>query len=568
MFHTAKPFWIWRSRLPPIILPPQRYASLTGSIHRGALKARNRSERIGSYEKKTQRSDEPKSSGRSDRSERIGSYEKRNRRIDEPRRAPRPDRGERPSRDQAFRQTSDRSRSIREQHHDGRKKFSDTVAYGRPGRPDRSERLSSDQPFRHPKTTSRHARDQYRDDRTQSEDTLAHERPSRLDHGERRSPSQPFRHPTSSSRHTGDQQPENRRRFEDRERTGGVVDHEPSSHDKERVPRPTSIPLSIPRTSAASEFVYGFSAVKAALQAKRRRLYKLYVSEVSDEVVPREGRDDLLRTARETHVRVQTMREDGIRLLDKMSQGRPHNGYILEASEMPIWPVEALDQIPTVGEPFWFTPGHQSAEEIAITGTIPKLPGNAHRYPLVLLLDNILDPGNLGAIIRSAAFFGVDAVALVDHNLAPLSPVSLKASSGAAEFMPFLKVKRDIEFIKKSKQNGWHVVAAVPPGSRSSRRSASVESMERAAGLLAEGPCILLIGGEGTGLRPRLQKSADSVMGIQAAPSVKAEMGLDSLNASVAAALMIQNLVQKHNTRGKPSPVNGPATPEAAERVF
>lgn len=74
-----------------------------------------------------------------------------------------------------------------------------------------------------------------------------------------------------------------------------------------------------------------------------------------------------------------------------------------------------------------------------------------------------LDPGNLGAIIRSGYFLGVDALALVSQTCAPLSNVALKASAGAAEAMPILSVDDAVEFLRKSKGNGWQVYAGVAP---------------------------------------------------------------------------------------------------------
>ena len=425
MLKTIRGTWKRTTRwLPPGNCPPRRHASLTGAIHRGAFKARDRSERIGRHARGGQ-----------------AAHEQGHQRRD-----------------------AENSKS--------------------------RDRAPSGQLYPH------------RNDRTEQRQDATSGKP-------------PTAHPSDNQ-------------------------HPP--------PRRSTIPLSIPRTSAASEFLYGFAAVKAAIQAKRRRLYKLYIGDVSDEAVPREGRDELLRWARNLHMRIQTVHGEDIRLLHKMAQGRPHNGLVLEASQLPIWPVEALENVSNPGSGFWFTAGHQSAEELAITGESNKISKSSHRYPLVLLLDNILDPGNLGAIIRSAVFFGVDAVALIDHNLAPFSPVALKASSGAAEFMPYFRVKRDVDFLQRSKRNGWKVFAAIAPGSRSEGNGRlRSTSMDDAASALSEGPCILLIGGEGAGLRPRLQKAADGMIGIKAAPTLRPEIGLDSLNASVAAALMIQTLVSRHN---------------------
>jgi 21S rRNA (GM2251-2'-O)-methyltransferase len=316
--------------------------------------------------------------------------------------------------------------------------------------------------------------------------------------------------------------------------------------------RRVTVPLSIPRSSAASEFIYGTSAVKAALRARTRKLYKLYISQGESGTEDRESDKVFLKLAQRCGLDVKRLGEgaDDLRLLSKMSQGRPHNGYVLEASQLPITPVEGLDSVDVPGDGFTFTPSHQSAEELAVNGNSSKISGKSDRYPFVLMLDSILDPGNLGAIIRSAAFFGVDAIALVDNNLAPFSPVTLKASSGAAEHMPYLKIKKDIDFVRRSQSNGWKFFAAIAPESASaSRGGPNAITLRDAEDALRKGPCVLILGGEGDGLRPRLQKAADEMIGIEGAVGLNSEMGLDSLNVSVAAALMMQIFVKGSNAK-------------------
>ena len=318
--------------------------------------------------------------------------------------------------------------------------------------------------------------------------------------------------------------------------------------------RNVAVPLPVPRASAASEFLYGTSAVKAALHAGTRKLYKLYVYKGASGTEEREGDKEFFRLAKQRGLGVRRLGErgDDLRLLDKMSQGRPHNGYVLEASRLPNTPAEVLDRVSQRGDDFTFIAGHQSAEDISVNGTSRKIPGSSRRYPFVLMLDSILDPGNLGAIIRSAAFFGVNAIALIDNNLAPFSPVTLKASSGAAEYMHYLRIKKDLDFVKKSQSNGWKFFAAVAPESASaSRRGSEAVRLREAEEALLEGPCVLMVGGEGDGLRPRLQKAADGTIGISGAVGLKSDFGLDSLNVSVAAALMMQTFV-----KGSNAPIN------------
>jgi 21S rRNA (GM2251-2'-O)-methyltransferase len=311
--------------------------------------------------------------------------------------------------------------------------------------------------------------------------------------------------------------------------------------------RRSAVPIAIPRSTAASEFIYGSSAVKAALQANTRKLYKLYVYQGASGTQERDGDREVLRLAHKRDLTVKKCGGDELPLLDKMSQSRPHNGYVLEASQLPDTPAVALESVTGPGEAFSFTAGHQSAEDLEVNGNSHQIPGSRRRYPFILMLDSILDPGNLGAIIRSAAFFGVDAVAVVDNSIAPFSSVTLKAASGAAEFMRYLKITKGYEFVRKSQSNGWKFYAAVAPASASAsadRGEPEVVSLKAAGEALRKGPCVLMLGGEGEGLRPRFQKAADGVVGIQGAGRLKSRFGLDSLNVSVASALMMQTFLK------------------------
>ena len=92
-------------------------------------------------------------------------------------------------------------------------------------------------------------------------------------------------------------------------------------------------PVSIPYTTPASEFLYGTSVITAALQANKRKFYKLYMYESENR--DSHGQDDALRrSALECGLAVQRVRGPWLRLMDKMSQGRPHNVRLL--NDMPF----------------------------------------------------------------------------------------------------------------------------------------------------------------------------------------------------------------------------------------
>ena len=155
-----------------------------------------------------------------------------------------------------------------------------------------------------------------------------------------------------------------------------------------------------------------------------------------------------------------------------------------------------------------------------------------------------LDPGNLGALLRTAFFFGVDAVAISTRNCAPFSPVTLKASAGASESLKILSVSQPEQFVDESQRKGWRFHAAVAPSENTKvnkrRPYYSTSSMKCPA---IESPTVLMLGGEGEGLRSNLRKKADCLVGVEGHNIGKG--GVDSLNVSVAAGILCEAFLIK-----------------------
>jgi 21S rRNA (GM2251-2'-O)-methyltransferase len=236
--------------------------------------------------------------------------------------------------------------------------------------------------------------------------------------------------------------------------------------------------------------------------------------------------------------------------MDKMCGGRPHNGYILEASPLPKLPVTSLGELTTRDGKAGFNVAldYQSSEEAAINGTdsfIPLLRDVPSRKPFVLLLDSILDPGNLGGIIRTASFLGVTAIAISTRNCATFTPVVLKASAGTSENVTIFSVKSPQGFIADSKQAGWKVYAAVAPSGRPSSYSSQMTTDEL-ENPLDRDPVILMMGSEGEGLRWNLRSKADVELWIR---GVKQRDSVDSLNVSVAAGILCNSFLIRSDAR-------------------
>lgn len=188
-----------------------------------------------------------------------------------------------------------------------------------------------------------------------------------------------------------------------------------------------------------------------------------------------------------------------------------------------------------------------------------------------MLIKPQLDPGNLGSIIRSAYFLGVDALAICRHTCAPLTSVALKASAGAAEAMPILSIGEPRSFLARTKENGWTVYACVTPVATTPTNAtmSNNDDESRLSGLhsvsgstlkytaqhsrdpvdlphppLAKHPSILLLGGEGKGLKKSLSNHAAYCVSMNAAKR-GSDIGVDSLNVSVAAAVVAAEFLRR-----------------------
>jgi 23S rRNA (guanosine2251-2'-O)-methyltransferase len=145
----------------------------------------------------------------------------------------------------------------------------------------------------------------------------------------------------------------------------------------------------------------------------------------------------------------------------------------------------------------------------------------AGKPPLLVLLDGVEDPHNLGAVVRSAHALGADGVVIPRDRAASVTPSAAKASAGAVEHMAIARVTNLVRTIEDLKEAGIWTVAAVPDGEKD---LASVD---------LRGPTALVIGGEGQGVRPLVRKSCDHAARIPMAGRV------GSLNASAAAAIAL-----------------------------
>lgn len=310
-------------------------------------------------------------------------------------------------------------------------------------------------------------------------------------------------------------------------------------------------PQAVPYTEAASEFLYGTFAVLSALSASKRKLHKLYIwcgedgSLIDgDDQVP-----EIVRLAKRAQVPIMRVAGNWNKMLDRMSDRRPHNGIVLEAGAIPKIVAKSLG---CISEPTGkvevilnnMPPEEKEALGLRADRDSFDLQVNKDRYPFMLWLDKVTDTGNLGAILRSAYFMGVDAIIMPRHGTASLTAIAIKASAGAAERVPIILINNELSFMLACQEEGWRFYAAgavdsistarpfrnpVTPDDTNKHRTKAPEVA------LKHHPCVLMLGNEGEGLRSFLQKHADHNVSI---PSARSDGVVDSLNVSVAAALL------------------------------
>ncbi|KAF3491761.1 rRNA methyltransferase [Arthroderma uncinatum] len=348
-------------------------------------------------------------------------------------------------------------------------------------------------------------------------------------------------------------------------------------------------PHHIPYSSPVAEFIYGTSAVNAAVRCGRRKLYTLYIYEESGGDVSREPKWEqqhirpIAKYASLAGAQVKHVTGPWKHTLDKMTGKRPHNGLVLEASPLPKPPVLNFQTVLSMSNShFLANLAPQPDEQAAVNGTDGHIPFEARRknpkgsrYPFTLLLDGILDPGNLGAIFRSAYWFGVDAIVFSPLNSAPISSVVMKAAAGATETIPTLAIRDVNSFLTGSQSNGWKFFAADAPSATLvndyTRKVPVMGNLDTLSSELQTAPCVLMLGGEGSGLQQKIKNRADAFVTIPGAYSDNVQddiAGVSSLNVSVASALLCEAFLSRPPSGVTDAPFSSETPIEDTNRIF
>lgn len=151
--------------------------------------------------------------------------------------------------------------------------------------------------------------------------------------------------------------------------------------------------------------------------------------------------------------------------------------------------------------------------------------------PFIIICDEIEDPHNLGAIIRTAECCGAHGIIIPKRRAASLTATVAKASSGALEYMPVARVTNIANEIENLKKKGIWVFGADMDGKDYTSFDYDM-------------PCAIVIGNEGKGIGPLVNKKCDEIISLPMYGKI------NSLNASVAAGVLMYEVVRKRNLKG------------------
>ena len=241
------------------------------------------------------------------------------------------------------------------------------------------------------------------------------------------------------------------------------------------------------------DILFGFHSVYEALNAQKRKFFKIFISKKrsSSRIEKIEG------LARKRKIPIQAVDTE---LLDKMTQDSVHQGIAAQTSFFPV---------------------HKATE------VLTRIKKNA-RPCFILILENIEDPHNLGALIRTALCAGVDYVLIPkDRSAGPSSTVS-RSSAGAMEHADIFLMTNTASVLRSLKDNGvW--ISGLDAGGDTALFDADLT-----------GNLALVIGGEHKGIRPIVKKECDFLL------SIPNNGQINSLNASVAGGIaMFEALRQR-----------------------
>ncbi|MEH6495372.1 MAG: 23S rRNA (guanosine(2251)-2'-O)-methyltransferase RlmB [Pseudomonas marincola] len=244
--------------------------------------------------------------------------------------------------------------------------------------------------------------------------------------------------------------------------------------------------------SARDNWLYGDHAVMAALQNPKRKIKRLVLSKSKSQNLDDEARDII-----NSFGSIEIVPPDQLHAL--LPENAIHQGIALQANPLHAYDIE---DIPKLTE-------NQSSTSVAV-------------------LDQVTDPHNVGAILRSAAAFGISAVIIPDRHSPPITGVLAKSASGAVETVPLIRVNNLARALDKLEEFGFWRIGM--DGSAEQELDDAVKGAAKVA---------LILGSEGKGLR-RLTAEKCDLMG-----KLPISSQIESLNVSNAAAIAFYEMARR-----------------------
>lgn len=251
----------------------------------------------------------------------------------------------------------------------------------------------------------------------------------------------------------------------------------------------------IPYTTASDEQVEGRHPVLEALKSERA-INKILLADGATG----SGIMDILARARDKSIVVQTVPKAK---LDQVSEGRNHQGVI----------------------------AYIAAKDYVELEDIVEAANNSPRPGLIVVLDEIEDPHNLGSILRSCDAAGAHGVIIPKRRAVPLTATVAKASAGAIEHVPVARVANISQAIETLKKMGFWVVGT------------DVDADKMYHQVDVSGPTVIVIGNEGKGLGEVVKKRCDYLVRLPMIGEVQ------SLNAGVAAGILLYEVVRQRGEK-------------------
>jgi 23S rRNA (guanosine2251-2'-O)-methyltransferase len=234
--------------------------------------------------------------------------------------------------------------------------------------------------------------------------------------------------------------------------------------------------------------VYGRHPVQALLENRPRQVKRVLLVDADAA---------LSKLADSAGVALERISRDKLEALVKSSQ---HQGIAAEASEFQYADLDSVVR--------------------------PDVPA------LILALDSVQDPYNLGALARSAECFGATGLLVPQDRAAQVTPTALKASAGALERLPVVRVVNLVRALEQLKEQGFWVTGLAGEGS------------DELGAVDLTGPTVIVVGSEGEGLRPLVRRACDRLARIP----MTGRTG--SLNASVAGGVALAEAFRQRRAKG------------------